>query len=83
MINVTPLTIECPLAQGYFPDSMKARKLVDDMYRKIRTEYTHGDLYEFKTITMGYMKCNGYRDHKACEDIVPIYGRIIFGLKDK
>lgn len=83
MINVTPLTIERPMNKGYFPDQHVAQKIVTDMRNYIDRTYSYASLYEFSGITMGYMKCQGCGNHKACEDIVPTYGRIVFKLKDK
>lgn len=82
-IPLTAKTIKKPMAQGYLPTTEEAQKLVDEMQQSIIEQYEHGELYEFKGIYVGYSKCKGYGSHKACNEVVPNWGSIVFELKEK
>lgn len=67
------ITFKQPLQFGDWPLE-KIEEIIADINKKYDMSK-----HELESVNRGgYTKCQGYSEHKACDDLVPTYGAIVW-----
>lgn len=55
---------------------------VESLIKEIATKYDNIDDYEISHVDRGgYIKCTGYGEHQACDELIGTFGKIVWILK--